>query len=41
LEGNPQEPKLVVEDRADPHRHLIMLYIIAIIVSAATAFMFK
>jgi len=39
VEGTPQEPKLVQEDRADPHRHLILLYIIAIIVAgAATLF---
>ncbi|MEM2869743.1 MAG: hypothetical protein QW379_04895 [Thermoplasmata archaeon] len=36
VEETPQ-----MEDSADPHRHLVVLYIITIIVSVATAFAFR
>jgi len=41
LEGPAPEPKIIPEARDDPHRHLIILYIIAVVVSAATAMMVK
>ena len=39
LEGTAREPKLAQESKDDPHRHLIILYIAAVVVSAITAFL--
>jgi hypothetical protein len=41
LEGTSAEPKIVQESRNDPHWHLGILYIIAVVVSAATALLIK
>jgi hypothetical protein len=41
LEGTPAEPKMAQESRDDPHWHLGILYVIAVVVSAATAVLIK
>jgi hypothetical protein len=40
VEGE-QPPNLVVEDRNDPHRTLMLLYIITLVVAVAAAYLFK
>jgi len=41
LEGSPVEPKIAQESRDDPHWHLGILYVIAVVVSVATAVLIK
>lgn len=41
LEGTEQEPKITPEARDDPHKHLMILYVIAVVVSVATALLMK
>jgi hypothetical protein len=41
LTEGEQQPSLVQEDRQDPHRTLVVLYILTIIVAVAAAVLFK
>lgn len=36
-----EQPSLVREDRQDPHRTLVILYIVTVIVAVAAAALFK
>jgi len=41
LTDGEEQTTLVVEDRNDPHRTLVVLYIITILVAVVAAFAFK
>jgi hypothetical protein len=41
LADGEEQPALVVEDRQDPHRTLVILYIVTIGVAIAAAVLFK
>jgi len=41
LEGPAQEPKITPEARDDPHKHIMILYIIAVVVSAVIALIMR
>ncbi|MGQ9583507.1 MAG: hypothetical protein ACUVV6_08370 [Thermoplasmatota archaeon] len=36
-----EEEGPIIEDRADPHRHLLILFIVTLVVSAAIALAFR